>query len=181
MRDPRIDQFWDIDNLITKATLVDCGLLTVEFFNDDAGLTSLDTEIFLDDRANAGAFSLASLYSENVAKKGLYPIKYRVYHTIYTMNVVTRVDPFTVTIVDPCENDATILSVGLQNQAYTITDTAKTYQMPEYVVKPTWCAITYTYTVTEAAGDGVITFDPDQTVRTFTFNNIADLAISGPS
>ena len=35
LRDPQIDQFWDIDNLITKATLVDCGPITVEFFNDD--------------------------------------------------------------------------------------------------------------------------------------------------
>ena len=33
----QIDQPWDINNLITKETLVDCGPLTVEFFNDDTG------------------------------------------------------------------------------------------------------------------------------------------------
>ena len=55
LRDPQIDQPWDINNLITKATAVDCGDLTVEFFNDDAAQTSLDTDIFLDDRT-VGAF-----------------------------------------------------------------------------------------------------------------------------
>jgi len=72
---------WDIDNLITKATPVDCGGLTVEFFNDDSGETDFDTEIFLDDRSNPGAFNLASLLTDVVAKADEYPIKYRVYHT----------------------------------------------------------------------------------------------------
>ena len=35
LRAPQINQFWDINKLITKATAVDCGALTVEFFNDD--------------------------------------------------------------------------------------------------------------------------------------------------
>ena len=83
LRDPQIDQIWDIDNLITKATAVDCGGLTVEFFNDDATQTSLDTDIFLDDRTTPGAFQFSSLYSEVVAKADVYPIKYRVYHTLY--------------------------------------------------------------------------------------------------
>ena len=46
LRDPQIDQLWDINNLITKVTAVDCGGLTVEFFNDDASESSLDTDIF---------------------------------------------------------------------------------------------------------------------------------------
>ena len=43
LRAEQIDQSWDINNLIEKATLVDCGALTVEFINDATGLTSLDT------------------------------------------------------------------------------------------------------------------------------------------
>ena len=89
MRDNQIDQFWDINNLITKATLVDCGGLTVEFFNDDAGTTVLDSVIFLDERLTPGAFNLASKYTEDPAKKNSYPVKYRVYHTLYGGNIVT--------------------------------------------------------------------------------------------
>ena len=37
LRDNQIDQIWDINNLITKEALVDCGPLTVEFFNNDLG------------------------------------------------------------------------------------------------------------------------------------------------
>ena len=36
LRAPQINQIWDINKLITKATAVDCGALTVEFFIDDA-------------------------------------------------------------------------------------------------------------------------------------------------
>ena len=64
-------------------TAVDCGGLTVEFFNDDTTQTILDTDIFLDDRTTGGAFQFTSLYSEVVAKADVYPIKYRVYHTLY--------------------------------------------------------------------------------------------------
>mgnify|MGYP000911651394 FL=1 len=81
LRATQIDQLWNIDNLITKVTLVDCGGLTVEFFNDDSGATDLDTEIFLDDRSNLGAYNLASRVTDVVAKADEYPIKYRVYHT----------------------------------------------------------------------------------------------------
>ena len=56
LRAAQIDQIWNIDNLITKATAVNCGALTVEFFNDDAGHTLLDSVIFLDDRTTSGAF-----------------------------------------------------------------------------------------------------------------------------
>ena len=83
LRDPQIDLLWDINNLITKETLVDCGPLSVEFYNDDAGQTSLDPDILLDDRA---AFNLVSLSTDDVLKKGSYPLKYRVYHTIYASN-----------------------------------------------------------------------------------------------
>ena len=46
LRDPQKDRAWDIGTVLTKATLVDCGDVTVEIFNDDAGTTALDTVIF---------------------------------------------------------------------------------------------------------------------------------------
>ena len=78
-------------------------------------MTSLDSAIFLDDRTTLGAYNLASKYTELVEKKGKYPIKYRVYHTFYPTNVVTSTDPFIITIIDPCENNASIHMVDLQN------------------------------------------------------------------
>ena len=108
LRAAQINQIWNINNLVTKATAVDCGALSVEFFNDVSGMTTLDSDIFLDDRTTPGAYNLTSKYTEVVEKKGKYPIKYRVYHTLYKTNIVTLSVPFVITIIDPCENDASI-------------------------------------------------------------------------
>ena len=121
----------------------------------------LDSVLFLDDRSTSGAFNLANKYTELVAKKGKYPIKYRVYHTIYITNVVTLFLPFVNTVVDPCENDASISKVALQNQVYTITAAAKDYQIPAYVVSPVWCDITYTYTVNSILGGAAVSFNAE--------------------
>ena len=153
---------------MTKATLVDCGALTVEFFNNDAGQTSLDSVLFFDDRTNSNAYNLAILYTELDEKKGVYPIKYRVYHTLYPTNVVTLTDPFIITIIDPCDNPVSVTPSTLTTQEYTITQSSFTYQVPVYVSSPVWCAIGYTHTITDVAGDAALTFDP--TTRTFTFN-----------
>ena len=93
----------------------------MEFFNDDFGKTSLDSVIFLDDRTTSGAFKLSSLYTELVSKKGSYPIKYRVFHTLYPANVVTLTDPFIITIIDPCDNPVSVTPTALTAQEYTIT------------------------------------------------------------
>ena len=146
---------WNIDNLITRATAVDCGALTVEFFNDDGGKTALDSDIFADDRTTAGAFNLASEYTEMVGKKGTYPIKYRVYHTSYLTNVVTLTDPFTITIADPCEAPVGVNSSILTAQEYTITENSASYIIPGYTANPAWCAITYSYTISDINGDPV--------------------------
>ena len=88
LRSTPIDRTWDIDTILARATLVDCGPVTVEFFIDGT-LASLDTTIFDDNRAMPGAFSLQSLYTEDVTKKGPYPIMYTAYHTNYSGNTVT--------------------------------------------------------------------------------------------
>ena len=127
MRAGQIDQFWDIDNLITKATLVDCGGLSVEFFNDDASQTSLDTDIFLDDRATGGAFNLASKYTEDVGKTKSYNLKYRVYHTSYDQNVVTLAEPFSILVADPCDAPVSLTPSALDDKEYILTTSAQTY------------------------------------------------------
>ena len=76
-------------------------------------MTALDSDIFADERATTGAFNLASKYTELVGKKGTYPIKYRVYHTPYPNNVVTLTDPFTITIIDPCDKPVSVTFAAL--------------------------------------------------------------------
>ena len=95
---------WNINNLISKDTLVDCGPISVEFFNDDVSNTALDTDLFLDDRTNTGSYNLASIIIDDISKKGMYPIKYRVYHSNYQSNIVTLEEPFTLEIIDPCDD-----------------------------------------------------------------------------
>ena len=82
-------------------------------------------------------------------------------------------------IIDPCENDASIISSTLSNQEYTITDTAKTYKIPAYTPSPSWCSITYTYQITDSAGDAAVSFDSDEMVRIFTFDYTTSLDLSG--
>ena len=140
-------------------------------------MTSLDSVIFSDDRTTLGAYNLASKYTELVEKKGKYPIKYRVYHTLYPTNVVTLTDPFIITIIDPCDNPVSVTPSTLSAQEYTITQSVFTYEVPVYVSNPAWCAITYTYSITDAAGIVALTFDP--TTRIFTFNQVDNLSLSG--
>ena len=49
--------------------------------------------------------------------------------------------------------------------------------MPEYTADPAWCAITYDYSITNVMGDDALTFDA--LTRTFTFNQVDNLSLSG--
>lgn len=125
LRNAQIDQFWVIGSLIAQESHVDCGALTVEFFTDDAGVIgSLDPDLFLDDRT---AFNLAVKSTQDTSKKGIYNLKYRAYHTLYPSNVVTLVDPFVITVIDPCDEPVSVTPSTQADQEYTITDTVKTY------------------------------------------------------
>ena len=55
-----------------------------------------------------------------------------------------------------------------------------------FTADPAWCAITYTYTITDSNGDNVIiaTFSPlsfDDIARVFTIDYETDLDFSGPA
>ena len=45
LRDPQINKPWLSSDMISPKTNVDCGQVTVEFFNNDAGMTALDSDI----------------------------------------------------------------------------------------------------------------------------------------
>ena len=54
--------------------------------------------------------------------------------------------PFTVEIVDSCDEPFSIASSGtLTDQEYTITQVFYEYVVPAYTIEPAWCPITYSY------------------------------------
>ena len=90
LRDPQMDTIFDINSLMTKGTLVDCGPVTLEWFNDDgkpldSTLFKYDTTIISNDPTQ---HNLATLYTEDPIKKGSYLIRYRMFHDNYPLNVV---------------------------------------------------------------------------------------------
>ena len=104
MRDSQHEQPWVASDLIAPATQADCGPITVEFFNDDAGKTVLDATLFNEGVAGPPDSIFKVLYTEEELKKGSYPIRYRVYHTNYAGNVKEQPFPFVITVINPCEN-----------------------------------------------------------------------------
>ena len=90
-------QTWVDQDLYSLDTPVDCGPITVEFFNDD--LTAVDPAIFT---KNADP-SFVTQYQEDVALVGDYPILYRVTLTNYPANLIDSTVPFIISIVDPCD------------------------------------------------------------------------------
>ena len=76
----------------------------------------------MDDRSKPSEFKLVSLYTEDVLKAGILPVNFRVYYTMYSLNFVTSDNPFTITMIDPCDKPASLTSSSLSNLEYTLTD-----------------------------------------------------------
>ena len=91
------------------------------------------------------------------------------------MNSVVQTTPFTVTITESCPQPNTLTASVLVDQEYSITDTALLYTFDPFTADPVTCGITYTYAVSDPAGDPVI-FAFDGATQTFTFDYSADLA-----
>ena len=101
------------------------------------------------------------------------------YHTNYSDNSVSLNDPFTITVVDPCDSPTSVVGASLADQEYTITDDKQTYTIPVSTPVPSWCAITYTYTVTGNAGQAITFTTTDPTTPTFDFLFSSNLDLSG--
>ena len=48
--EPAMQQPWKAEDLISPKTKVDCGPISVEFFNSDAAKSAINTVLFQDDR-----------------------------------------------------------------------------------------------------------------------------------
>ena len=64
-----------------------------------------------------------------------------------------------MTVTDPCGAPASLTPSAPLDQEYTITQTTFDYQVPAFTVEPDWCAIAYSYTISDPAGNAAFTFD----------------------
>ena len=87
------------------------------------------------------------------------------------------------TIVDPCQglNTITLTATSLEDQTYTITDTAHLYEFAAFTVEPVWCTPDYSFTVIPAAGANAITVNSDPVSPSVEFNNVDDLTLASAS
>ena len=100
LRDPPAQQVWQVSQLIDPQTQVDCGPVTVEFFNADASKTPIDSTLFVDDRSGDPVLSFNTLESQDTSKRGAYPIGYKVFHAGYPDNFVEVSPAFTITVTN---------------------------------------------------------------------------------
>ena len=118
--------------MIKPLTQVNCGPISVEFF-DSLG-NPPDSATFSDERTADSINNFRMPYSEDISKKGSYSFKYRVFHKFYPGNIATQFEPFTITVINSCENPKSLLPSKLQDQDYTITQTFFTYQIQKFVI-----------------------------------------------
>ena len=84
----------------------------------------------------------------------------------------------TGTVIDPCEPSVlTVTMTALTDQVYYISDVPLAYPAPAFAANESWCVLTYSFSVSDAALNPAIIFD--SATRTFTVDYSADLALSG--
>jgi len=64
---------------------------------------------------------------------------------MYPTNSAESAQPFTISIIDPCEQDVSFIASDIIDQNYTITDNPLIYSAPLFQVEPAWCEITYEF------------------------------------
>lgn len=131
----------------------------------------MDPALFEDRRLLPNRF--ARKFVTDYAFVGTYEITYRVFLVSYPVTSIEQTIPFTVTINLSCPSPLTFAASVQTDQEYTLTDASSPYTFDAFAVDPPICTVTYTYTVSDAAGNPVITFD--DVLRTFTFDHTAGL------
>ena len=116
LRDQQIEKIWKVQDLATIVMPYNCGTVTTEFFYEDT--SPFDTSIFNDWRISPNSFQV--LYTESLDDVGIYEITYRVQFASYPSLSLVQEFPFTVTIVDPCDDPTSVTPSTLVDQEYTI-------------------------------------------------------------
>ena len=90
--------------MVSSSLEQDCGPLQIEFFNAE-DRSPLDTELFFDDRSQepGNAFKVTRAEDGNF-RFGDYQILYRIFYEQYPEVEVEQTNPFTISVVDPCDD-----------------------------------------------------------------------------
>jgi hypothetical protein len=146
----------------------------------------LNTELFEDvrdvapDADEPHAFSM--LYTENTRYARTYHVHYFVSYVSYPGNRV-RSSRITYILNDPCRAPTT-LTIGengsnLVDQFITITEEKKFYTFDQFYIEPTWCDISYTWSVDDDAAKHVVRYD--RNLKRFSFFYQGNTDMSGPT
>ena len=130
---------------------VNCGDIRVDFFEGDDYSQPLDYELFDDWQSTNEAKNLFTiLQTDDEMKVGEYQISYRAYYIDYPENFAEKINAFTVTIVNLCENPNN-LSVPLQDfvdpYLYTGSAPALDFKLNGFEIDPSYCPVLYTCSV----------------------------------
>jgi len=130
--------------------------------------SDIDVSLFADMRSDSGTNEFKVIYQDRQSVIGTYPLKLRAHFSDSTKNFVDS-PTFIVEIVDPCSAAVEVYPPSsLINQVYTITDNAHPgYTIPSFTPNPSWCTVTYTYSVSDISGSPAVAFDPEK--RNFRF------------
>ena len=82
--------------------------------------------------------------------------------------------------MDPCDAPLSVTPTVLGDQEYTITQPSFDYTFVAFTADPSWCATSYSYSVTQASGDDATAFNDAALTFTF-FEPTNNLDLSGSS
>ena len=164
-------QFWDIATMSTLNTHVDCGNFDLVFYLNDGNQTPLNPSIFDDRRGVPNQFTRE--FVTDYAFVGSYEITYKIFLTDFKTVETEQTALFTVTINLSCTSPVTFVPSMQTNQEYTLTDLSSDYTFDAFAVDPPICDIVYTFSISDSAGNSVVTFD--DVLRTFSFDHTANL------
>ena len=76
-------QEWTISDLVISSTSIDCGPISVDFFNNNALKSELDSSVFFDDRSGSLTNTFTVLQADEVTQNMEFPICYRLHYINY--------------------------------------------------------------------------------------------------
>ena len=164
-------QSWDIATMSTLNTDVNCGSFDLVFYLNDGSQTPLNPSIFDDRRGAPNQF--AREFVTDYAFVGSFEITYKIVLADFQTVETEQTTSFMVTINLSCTSPVTFVPSTQTDQEYTLTDLSSDYTFDAFTVDPPICAIVYTFSISDAAGNSVVTFD--DVLRTFTFDHTANL------
>ena len=73
----------------------------------------------------------------------MYPIIYIILYLNYPSVYIESVDPFMITVIDPCDEPDSLTSTTVVDQFYTITEDLIEFSFDPFITNPAWCSVTY--------------------------------------